>query len=653
MEKRSALRAGLSVFIVSLIVYAFTLCPVVWVGDSGEFTTSAYLLGISHPPGYPLYSILGKLFTLIPSGTVAARVNFSSTVFASLTAMLVYLLVLTLTSNIPVSVTAALTLSFSRTFWSQAVTSEVYALNAFFTALCLLILLVWENKGEDRFLYLFAFIYGLSLANHYIMMLFLPAFFYFIVSSSPGRRGFVRRFAVMALFFLMGLAVYLYLPLRSLKNPPLDWGNPENLRNFILHLKRVQYRAFEFGKKSALSTRISFTGNFVSQALAQFGFLLTCMALLGIWFLYRKGRIRFLATTVLIFIADSLGLIFLLNFEYTVLGRAIVEVYYLPAYILMAVWMGYALERSAAGLIKSVPARKACMAALTALVPAILLLHNFKENDRSTCYVGYDYGMDILNTMERDGVYFAFGDNQLFVLSYLRYVEKIRTDITVYDTSNRIFFPRLYGEEYAGLTEEGQRSVRRETYRKIIENDARPVYFSQRENNTEFGYESVPQGLLLRVLRKGGGYAPARNYWTGYRLRGIDENRRTGEYWIKDIVSEYYYYLGNYYIERGEKEEGLAAYRKAAGIGYDIDWLHNNLSVVYERLFMLDDAERESRLTLALNPDSADAYNNFGIVCFRKGRIDEAAKSFKKALEINPSLSHAQYNYDTVINLPR
>ncbi|MBN1383999.1 MAG: DUF2723 domain-containing protein, partial [Elusimicrobia bacterium] len=87
-------------FLLSFAVYLATLCPTVYVGDSGEFATAAYTLGITHPPGYPLYVILGKIFTIIiPFGNIAYRVNLMSAFFGALTCALVYLIVRNFTPN--------------------------------------------------------------------------------------------------------------------------------------------------------------------------------------------------------------------------------------------------------------------------------------------------------------------------------------------------------------------------------------------------------------------------------------------------------------------------------------------------------------------------------------------------------------------------
>ncbi|MEW6482047.1 MAG: DUF2723 domain-containing protein, partial [bacterium] len=165
---------GILVFFVSFGVYLHTLTPTVGFHDSGELISVAYTLGIAHPPGYPLYTLLGKVFiTLIPIGNIAFRMNMQSALFASLTCMLVYFITLKLTSSIIPSIVASLILAFSLTFWEQAVIAEKYTLNAFFASLIIFILLKWEDSRlktpdsrlktpDSRLLYLLSFLLGLS-----------------------------------------------------------------------------------------------------------------------------------------------------------------------------------------------------------------------------------------------------------------------------------------------------------------------------------------------------------------------------------------------------------------------------------------------------------------------------------------------------------
>jgi len=181
----------LGLFVLTFVVYLSTLSPTLGEADSFEFQVVSYTLGVAHPTGYPLYILLGKLFTLLPIGNVAYRVNLISPLFASLAVVCLYLCLMHLTRHRAASLLAALTFAFSRTFWSQAVIAEVYTLNAFFVALVLYLLLKEINKSANqqtcgepfgsaqdrhsRTINKTAFIYGLSLTNHLTMALLAPA----------------------------------------------------------------------------------------------------------------------------------------------------------------------------------------------------------------------------------------------------------------------------------------------------------------------------------------------------------------------------------------------------------------------------------------------------------------------------------------------
>ncbi|MEW6007859.1 MAG: DUF2723 domain-containing protein [bacterium] len=146
---------GILVFFVSFGVYLHTLTPTIGFHDSGELITCAYTLGIAHPPGYPLYTLLGKVFiTLIPFGNIAFRMNMESALFASLCVMMVYFITLKVSGRaeerkngrIISSVVASLILAFSATFWEQAVIAEKYTLNALFATLTIFFNLLWHLK---------------------------------------------------------------------------------------------------------------------------------------------------------------------------------------------------------------------------------------------------------------------------------------------------------------------------------------------------------------------------------------------------------------------------------------------------------------------------------------------------------------------------
>ncbi|MEW6102790.1 MAG: DUF2723 domain-containing protein [bacterium] len=216
---------GIFCFFVSFGVYFHTLTPTVGFHDSGELISVAYTLGIAHPPGYPLYTLFGKLWTtLIPIGNIAFRMNMESALFASLACMMVYFITLRLTSLIIPSIVASLTLAFSLTFWEQAVISEKYTLNAFFATLIIFILLKWEDKirnqkSEIRNLYLFSFILGLSFTHHFQTIYLVPASVFFILAVFwKNRKKFKTQSPKLKTIFHFRICLAVFISLNNLKS---------------------------------------------------------------------------------------------------------------------------------------------------------------------------------------------------------------------------------------------------------------------------------------------------------------------------------------------------------------------------------------------------------------------------------------------------
>jgi hypothetical protein len=166
-------------FAASLALYARTMAPGLLAGDEGEFQTNIYRLGVSHT-GYPLFFMLGKLFTLlVPVGTVATRANLYSAVWGALTIAATYVFFQFLTRNRWVAVIAALLLTASRVEWSQAIIPRPYTLNSLFVILIPLFFFLWRIGKVD--LTVPVFVFGLSLTNHRTIMWFGPAIAVFVL----------------------------------------------------------------------------------------------------------------------------------------------------------------------------------------------------------------------------------------------------------------------------------------------------------------------------------------------------------------------------------------------------------------------------------------------------------------------------------------
>lgn len=575
------------------LIYLFTLHPTVSVGDSGELITAAYTLGIAHPPGYPLWTILGKIFTvIIPFGNIAYRVNLMSAFFGACTCAIFYFIIkkiVIVDENNEKKLSKARALSaiilcFSSTLLSQSIISEVYTLNAFFVVLIIYLLLTTYH------LPLIAFVYGLSLANHYIMFLFGPIFAFYLIWKNP--KVFNLKTALtLLLYFVPGLFLYLYLPIRSSVNPPIDWGNPENIRNFITHIGRFQYKGLELAAKVGFTTKLLFIRNFFSQLIQNFG-LFAVLSIFGLISLIKKD-IKFALLTVLIFLANTLGLIILLNFKFTPQDIDAFTPYYIPAWIMVSLWAGYGIG----GLAKF-----KYILVLFFLILGFHLFLQLRAKHNRYNFVAYDYPVNMLKTVERNSVLYLHEevDETIFTLSYLKNVLKKRRDITIIDSYNNIFLSKSVPEKSK-------------------------IYYSA-VNTAKLNRTLFLNGLLWVEQKK---INPS--IWDFYVIRELPKKY---EYREQEVVARYSYFYGKFLIENGRKENGITELKKSLKAGYELIWLHNNVGDILRQQKDFNDAFGALSRTISLDSTYSPAYYNMGLLYLAKeawGGEEKAIEYFKKA----------------------
>ncbi|MBN1583220.1 MAG: DUF2723 domain-containing protein, partial [Anaerolineae bacterium] len=196
------------------VLYANTLAPSIVIGDSAEFQTEAWRLGVAHPTGYPLYLLLGRIFAFVFAlGDAALRLNLFSAVCALATLWLFFDLVNRLTHHPFVAVTGTWLAAVGPAFWSQAIIAEVYALHALLVLATLNTLLRWQQTRDERWIVLTGLAIGLGLAHHRTIVLLLPAAgLYIWLSGKPYPMRHTLLKAAVAL--ILPVLLYAYVPLR-------------------------------------------------------------------------------------------------------------------------------------------------------------------------------------------------------------------------------------------------------------------------------------------------------------------------------------------------------------------------------------------------------------------------------------------------------
>ena len=174
------------VFLITALVYFSTVQPGLSFWDCGEFTASAYLMQVPHPPGTPFFLILGRIFTMIPfAASIGLRMNTISVLSTAFSVMFLYLIAVKLIQNyrkneteslfdaVSIYISAAigaLSFAFADTVWFNGVESEVYANSTFFIAFVIWLMVVWNEKADEpdneKYLIFIFYLIGLSTGVH-------------------------------------------------------------------------------------------------------------------------------------------------------------------------------------------------------------------------------------------------------------------------------------------------------------------------------------------------------------------------------------------------------------------------------------------------------------------------------------------------------
>ena len=427
-----------------LVLYAASTPRTVMLEDDGLFITTATFAGVAHPPGYPLYIVLGWLASLVPFGSAAWRVHTLSGLMGALTCACIAWIVLRRTGNRPAAFLAGAAFAVSEHFWSQAIIADVYTTN---TAVVFLTLALVQEAAERRSARLWAgaaTVYGLGLANHYpLLILASPVFLAFAVAA---RKDFLVRLPWLVPAAALPAAVlYGWMVWRSQQPLPVNFlGSIDSWREFLTFIDRSIYGHIDKNVNADLTDKLLYARHFVTQALWQLGVVGGLAALWGAFASYRSGWRLGLACEVLAFAASSFLLIALLGFNYEPLRIYTFRPYPLVAYGILALWLGYglhALARSMSG--GAGPWRLPAACAVCALAVAAFGVWNGRVNYRPHDRFAEEQAQAMLDAAAEDGAFVLYADPFVGPITYLHWVEGRRPNLRLLEYHGLVFADRV------------------------------------------------------------------------------------------------------------------------------------------------------------------------------------------------------------------
>lgn len=588
--------------------------------DSGDLIATAATLGIAHPPGYPTYVIAAHLFgRLLPWATWAYRVNvFSAFCAAASVAILFTALCALLKNEILAALLASVFYGLTPAVVTLARVAEMYSLAALIAAAILWVLF---SDLPNRFS-LACFLLGLGLGAQPTLLLLAPLFLLEFRERRPAPSSLA--------FFLLGLSIYVFLPIRAAQAPEQNWGDPSHWRNFWRVVTRADYGGLKLHPEQ--SQFVWSYEDLQSQLGLFFESLKNEWTLVGIlagaagWLaLLRKGRsdaVRWGIPVVLLLAGP--GFFVLSNLPMAeATTPAILQPYLVMVNVLWAVAIAMALSE----LWRS-PWSPSIKGGLTAAAVGFMIFqYRLPPSQRQDFYT-YDYGRNLMRSLPRRAVLYDPDDPTAFTLRSLQLTEGRRNDILLLN-----FFRTRWG------------------YEQLLRNapdllPPRPMTSAQELEQELWSYSVRVRPFYAELPQKLG---PIPYHAEGL-VYAADAMSKPSSTLATRLRAEQLFAL---YPERGDfVTTAHPDFFTSHLIGYYAA-AHSNLGMEYAAGGQWDEAVDEYKKALVIDPLLAAAYNNWGIVEFNRKHYAGAVRLYQKAVDLSPENEGLRQNLKWAQNMLR
>jgi 4-amino-4-deoxy-L-arabinose transferase-like glycosyltransferase len=574
---------GATVAGLAFLLYFLTAARDIVVGDTPELITAAVTLGVPHPPGYPLFTMLGHLFSLLPFDSVPFRVNLLAVTCDALAVAVIFLTALRLSRSRPAAVIAALILAVIPTFWRWSLVAEVFPLNNLLASVLIYLLVAWHKEPHRPGVLIAAFFMaGLALTNHHTIVLLAPAFCFVLWQHHAVLRTRPQLFAIFVAAFCIGLLPYAYVPWASAQHPAWNWGNVSSLRDLISLVARKSY-----GSRRLVGMTSYMGGSPFARIIALctfFGPVVGTLTLLGAVQAYRRQRWYFWFSLIAFLCVGPLFTwITNLNLATAPSALFVLQRFFLLPQVVVAPLIAFGVLLIAEVIASSAPALPTRPLPLVAgallIVLIVSMVTSYRRVDQSRNRIARSFGEDVFATVGPHAILLTSGDAFTIPLMYLSIVERRRPDVAL------IFSPLLPADWYLRQLRERYPDLavpfdhydgQRQNLRALIEaNPGRSVAIigTVPDKSLEKYYWSYQRGLVSVV-------EPQSRQITLSEMTSDNEqlmeryhppspgsiNSESFESEILALYAQPAYRIGHKYERGGWKKEARAWYQRALAI---------------------------------------------------------------------------------------
>lgn len=427
-------------FVVVSVVLSSMSSRFIFGGDSAEFSAIAHTWSIPHPPGYPLYSFLLNCLThTIPFGSIPWRSSLLSVIPTVLTSYILFRILTKLHVRMWISLLVALLYIILFPVWTYSLVPEVFALNSFLVIATTYALFCHQHTKGSGYLLLSAFLVGLNVAHHHIFLIFVPGWIVLLKDTFPliMKSGKIRLHLLVC--FIFGVSFYLYAPIASYFNPPIQWEDSKTLIGFWRLITRAMYGTFTAygGSKGNIVNQLYDIFSLFLLIFQDFRIIGTFLIGVGVWTTHRNKSnfSRFLAVTSLAHIFFFFYTNFILLSPFSI---GMYERFLISFYSILILYLGRGFEylySRAVTLVYRYSDKESIRIGAKICLMLFLIIYIStvaNTNYKSLSYIqnGKDFdrlGKDIIDTVPTGSVFFAGNDNANFTTLYQVFEAKYNT----------------------------------------------------------------------------------------------------------------------------------------------------------------------------------------------------------------------------------
>ncbi|MBN1622186.1 MAG: DUF2723 domain-containing protein [Endomicrobiales bacterium] len=629
-------------FFIIFGIYLYTLHPTISpYRDSGDLVVASVTLGIAHPTGYPLYVLFGKMFDiLIPFGNSAYKINIMSAFFGAGTIYFLTLVFGFIFNQSWILLSSAMLLAFSPAFWRLSQVSEMYSLNAFLASVILFLIAKFYNdtknnghKPDFAVLLLVAFLCGFSTGNHQTIIFIFPGILWFLLSCKDFR---LNHYFWSFIFFVLGFSVYLILPLRVLSEPVSSWGDLKTINGLLRVITRADYGGMRLHPEQS---KFHWTLGLIFQHLLVYAkSLLQQFALpgllAGLWGIYVTRKNRFFQFLLIALLVSGPGFVILSNLpvqEETTLP--ILEPHFVLPNLIFVLFISAALF--------SIFFYKLGRIAILLLVMFSFVRHLPFCSYRAH-YFAYDYGRNLMATLQKGSLIFNPDDPTTFITTYLQQVQGKRPDLRLIAYFRTKWGYELIKKRYPDLLPKREILSGQELERIILDyNRGKYSIYAELPGKFPQGYFSYPYGLMYK-LSESTENNPSNLPFNLYVFRNLRLDQSKNDFFTNKIMSYYasaHNNIGLAYSNKNMLTQARQEYYKALSIDNNLIPTLNNLGTLEYSLANYKESEEWFKRVLELHPDSDTALFNLGLAYKIQGKLTLAEEHFKEAWQKG-------YNFD-------